>query len=566
MTTYKIHPSIGIARVGTADDYYLAPETPGGLPINPDGRPFGPHDFRDKEGKVRRQGARFRVYRHEDDGRVTEVFPGKDGVAAIEWTVHVANKKPIWYQFQTLLGSQGYGPDHPLRNPTVTDPAERVKRIIDPGPRTLAKPGDRAAFTAATAPPGYPATFPPSGLQPWPIDTLGDALVDGDGRLVVLGGHGHSGTTQTDPEIVDYANNDDWWDDTSDGPVRARIVFDGDRKAVDAEAAWVLTAPPKYAPQAINLVTLWDTMNDVAIRKMGTRPEVFANGMWQRSYRPSFDDEVRPIFDRIRLYPYLVAIPPKPHDVDLDRLRDPSPAARGLREYYLSLLRPPGHPDYYKSPDNGFPMMPFLAGDNCFLPGVTTSKYLTLTDTQYFFLQQWADGHFTNDPTPVVNEAAALDSAYLHNCVGGAFSPGIEMTWISRNPAIYVEPFRLKAAPVAEPPLSLGEDFVLGLQPGDGAKYMALPWQADFNECSQEPFDDLYVWWWPAQRPIFVYVEGADGRVKQVPWVGSDGDQNAADYVQFADDLEMVKRWEGLGFLYGYQRHGTQVLLEADRR
>ena len=33
MTTinYRIHPAIGIARVGTSDDYYIAPETVAGL-------------------------------------------------------------------------------------------------------------------------------------------------------------------------------------------------------------------------------------------------------------------------------------------------------------------------------------------------------------------------------------------------------------------------------------------------------------------------------------------------------------------------------------------------------
>ena len=42
-------------------------------------------------------------------------------------------------------------------------------------------------------------------------------------------------------------------------------------------------------------------------------------------------------------------------------------------------------------------------------------------------------------------------------------------------------------------------------QPGDINAYMALPWQADFNECNTN--------WWPAQRPDIVipkevYVSG----------------------------------------------------------
>ena len=44
-------PAIGTARVGDSDDYYFAPEHSGGLPINPDGRPFTPEDFRDADGR-----------------------------------------------------------------------------------------------------------------------------------------------------------------------------------------------------------------------------------------------------------------------------------------------------------------------------------------------------------------------------------------------------------------------------------------------------------------------------------------------------------------------------------
>lgn len=34
-TVYKIHPAIGVARIGTSDQFYIAPETPGGLPTDP---------------------------------------------------------------------------------------------------------------------------------------------------------------------------------------------------------------------------------------------------------------------------------------------------------------------------------------------------------------------------------------------------------------------------------------------------------------------------------------------------------------------------------------------------
>ena len=42
MATYKIHPGIGIARLGNSDtEFYIAPETPAGLPqaCDADGNP-----------------------------------------------------------------------------------------------------------------------------------------------------------------------------------------------------------------------------------------------------------------------------------------------------------------------------------------------------------------------------------------------------------------------------------------------------------------------------------------------------------------------------------------------
>jgi L-lysine epsilon oxidase C-terminal domain len=139
------------------------------------------------------------------------------------------------------------------------------------------------------------------------------------------------------------------------------------------------------------------------------------------------------------------------------------------------------------------------------------------------------------------------------------------MTWISRDPRIYSEPFRIKAKHDVTPPLSLGEDFGAGLEPGDLCRYMALPWQADFNECSQEQIGERYAYWWPAQRPDFVYVERGQQLV-QVPWVGTDQDQTAPDYIEFADDIDMVRLWSELGFVYDFGTAESPRFLEVDRK
>lgn len=563
---YRVHPAIGVARVGDSREHYLAPEAAGALPINPDGRPFTAADFRDREGRVRCQGARFEVYRYDpenlrDPG--TPVRPGRDGVARVRWTVHLANKKAAWYEF--IPGADGYAPDHPLRNAAVSDPAARRRRlIIDPGPRTVERPGQAAELSRAHNPDGYPMRWPPRRLQPAAIDSLGGLRCDEQSRLVVLGGYGRSGSDRKPPTVSDYANNDGWWDDTADGPVSAQVVME-DGSVAAVEGGWAVVAPLRYAPQLLNVVTLYDTMWDVAVRALGARPDVYAHGLWNRSHRVSWEGEVRPILERIQRYRWVTAIPRHAHTLDLAKLGDPDPCYRPLRELYLSLIRPPDRPNLRTSPDTGLPLMPLLCGDNCVEPGPPRAEYLTLTPTQYFQLQQWAAGLFDVGSATPPRGGAALDRAALENCVGGAFSPGIEVTWVSRDPRIYTAPLRLRARAQVRPPLSLGADFARGLEPGDLCRYMALPWQADFNECSQEKIGERYAYWWPVQRPDFVYRERGR-RLEQVPWVGSDRDQSAPDYIQFAESTEMVHAWSQLGFVYDVGTRRRPRLVEVERR
>jgi len=225
-------------------------------------------------------------------------------------------------------------------------------------------------------------------------------------------------------------------------------------------------------------------------------------------------------------------------------------------------------------------MMPFLAGDNCLILDTLTSKYLRLTDTQFFFMQQWAAGWFRNE-VATSDQAAALTRGVLENCVGGAFSPGIEMGWISRNTAIYQDddPLRINARLVVDGPLSAGFD-PRQMEPGDVCRYMAVPWQADFNECSSQPMDGRVIWWWPAQRPEFVYLEPPAPRAvttaeappppdlrsgQQVAWVGTDFDQLRNDFISFADDVDMVRYWQGLGFVMEKTVHGKLRFVEVAR-
>src|SRR5947207_521068 len=111
----KVHPGIGIARVGDSPDgFFVGPEAPGLAPAPAGG-------FKDGNGRVKRQAARFRVYGYDAQGRVARELTAAD--AAITWTVHLANKKGAACQ---SLGAAAElqacvdGTPLPLRNPAVS--------------------------------------------------------------------------------------------------------------------------------------------------------------------------------------------------------------------------------------------------------------------------------------------------------------------------------------------------------------------------------------------------------------------------------------------------------------
>lgn len=580
MTTFKIHPAIGVARVGNSEEYYLCPEEPGALPVGLSGAPVGPSELRDARHAVKRQAARFRIFRYEDamdPGR--EVTLADPEIAAIEWTVHLANKKASWYEFHVHRGQNGHSPDHPLRNAHVTGPARR-RLIIDPGPGRLRGPGERWDFhrDAPESPdfPGYPRSFPPRDIKPYSIQTLGSMITTAEGHLHVLGGLGCSGSEKPVPSISDYANNDGWYDDTSDGPVTATIVLrDGTR--APATPSWVLVAPPAYAPQILNLVTLHETIYDAFVRERGIRPDIYQDGLWNPEYRPSFPQDILPLLRRSIGYNWVVNIPNVPHTFGsamLANLGDPDPRYNALRQYYVDVLRSPDDPNVFMS-RRGTPLMPYLAGDGALEAPRDTMKYATLTKTQYFFFCQWAKGIFSPEPTaPPLPPGAAIDRGVLSNCVGAAMSPGIEMSWNCRRTAMYSEPFRIRhRRPIGEGPLSLGENVHEGMEPGDVSRYMAVPWQADFNECAAFGVEHFtakgahtnWVWWWPAQRPLMVFIDPDAADRQLVPWLGQYDDHTRDDYLKLGDKMEMVHAWKEVGFVYDVGTPAEPNFIEVAR-
>ena len=220
VTIYKIHPAIGIARVGNSpDDFFIGPEKLG-KELKP------PGGFKDNQCRIKRQAARFHIFAHHDDSTVTEITNAK---AEITWKVHLVNKKAA----------------HPYRNNTESAP----DLTIDPGPRTLNGPNQRSLFDNGKIKfSGAPITTVP----------LGEVRSDTDNHLLVLGGFGKSASPAGTALSGHFWKSEDWYDDVSDGPVTATIKLHSDGSIPPVVGSWVIVAPPNFAPHQENIITLYD--------------------------------------------------------------------------------------------------------------------------------------------------------------------------------------------------------------------------------------------------------------------------------------------------------------------
>jgi hypothetical protein len=277
-TVLRVHPAIGIGRVGNSAEIYIAPITAagtiepgglmGGLPIKPgtEDTPITADDFRDKAGNVKRQAARFRIYAYpagssgkypSGGGTLVTIGSTVEGkkVADIVWTVHLANKKLNNYstvsQGDQFRGMAAYQDPKllELRNPKYkgttdkSDPVRLRELFIDPGPRAIkasAGPAAVIAFDAATQAayanssgaivpvPSYPKSFPSDFnklYQPLgPLTSLGDLRVDQKGGLIVGGGFARTAAVskdglKPDDPLIKATENGLWYDDAGDGPV-----------------------------------------------------------------------------------------------------------------------------------------------------------------------------------------------------------------------------------------------------------------------------------------------------------------------------------------------------------
>jgi hypothetical protein len=486
-----IHPAIGIARVGNSDEWFVGPEVPGLTP-----KPEG--GYKDTAGRIRRQVARFRIYGYDAAGKVVGEVTAAD--ADIAWTVHVANKKAAWYQVQQPFDTLDTDADPPKRrNCHQTD---RAKLVIDPGDRTLDEPGQSASFDSATV----SITFDNGDSASVP---LGSIRMEESGRLLFIAGCGKADSPTDGTGLPSIANNDRWHDDICDGPVAATVKIP-DHPGPDpmpVTSAWIISAPPDYSPGIRSVVTLYDVVYEVAL-KLGYPPPPAV----------SFTDHIYPILERFcqlqwvnQGFNELFGWGRPGHllgSATLQELSKNSIDYYEKRQALFARFRKWDYSEVETEPDPTKRKLPVIFGDDPMAkqePGLRRT-HLAVTELQYGWLQQWANGTFQQDWTgspPAVHEKLedllpaeqphALDRAALEPCVGGPFHPGCEAPWTLRKRRMYDTPFRIKrrAAPAPDLGDELTRDDVFkaggpldGSDPGDLTKWMAIPWQADTYGCA----------------------------------------------------------------------------------
>ena len=520
LASVAIFPAIGIARVGNSpQQYFFGPEIPGMLPDQTE-------NYRDPSGRILRQAARFRLFGLNSKGEIIDELSSDDG--EITWKVHVANRKAAWYFFAKALDLDesagvfytdigGLPPVAcPRRNLQCTG-SERNKLVIDPGPRLISgnnvnADGSKKQYAFDTG------TFFDKSVY------LGETRTDTSGNLIFLGGRGHSATVIAGPP-PGFANNPGWHDDISDGPVDASIKLK-DGRSLEAVGAWVITAPPDYAPGVRAFVTGYDLLLDVAIR---LDPSL-------RPPRVRFYEHVYPMLERISMNQWVNAglalqfghgCPTDFTDPNLiQRLSDPGDDARPLRQIIFQSFR---NPKYLVMDPNGWPP---VYGDAVSLDFASTDprEWMAIPESQYDWLRQWAQGDFEEDlpvkaktwnqMTPA-ERANGLTRANLEETIGGPFHPGCEFTWPMRNKMMYGAPFRIKRR--TEPESDFGDELTssLAMKPGgplDGSapgslsRWMACPWQTDTASClsAYKAYAGEYLpTFWPARVPNDVVTEEA---------------------------------------------------------
>lgn len=509
ITNLKIHPSIGVARIGNhPTEFYIGPEVPNGF-IKPDQiGGFKTADAADGNIlKIKRQGARFRVFAYFDDGTVKEL---NSDTAEITWRVRIANTKARGRGFHGIFEERA-----PRRNDFVQNEADRKNLGLEPSELTISGNSQEKTFEKVK----FKVKDTDGTILTSDNILLGECQTDEKGRLIVLGGFGNTGSVKDAP-LRSYANNNYWYDDIADGYVKATVKITETGEEIDTADAWVLCVPPKYVPEMHPLITLYDSLYN----------KHWLNGSLRGEEKPLFYKDIYPILKRAENITHLHEM--SGNHFSIGALLDPNAAANDKKALFGRLRKRDGSGSVRAN-------MPKVFGDD--YRGKSLFARLALTNYQFLTLSKWVNGNFEVDLIESLQPAEeitshGLDKAALENCIGGAFFPGIEASWFLRDEYRFIEPFRLDTSLIV---------------PGDVSKQMALPWQADFLDCRKESREgEGVISWWAYARPDDVFFEGDETMHE---WTPNDEfrPSNAGGFE------DMVNKWMKLGFVV--EKNGKYV-------
>lgn len=552
-----IHPGIGVARVGNSEltgsewitgndeyaDIYIGPETDTPQPMQYE-------TVRDSTGKIKRQGARFRIYGYNAQGQVVKEILPEDAGTTINWKVTLANRKAQWFRFDHAWDKDFFRSEENqpsiLRN---SENSDRASLAITPDTMSISGTHTRSA--------------PIKGKFRSIEVTLGELRTDMKGRLIVLGGAGTAGTTAdaNDPDhnvllgnTGNFNNSNQWYDDISDGPVHAEVTING--KSFDVDSAWVIVAPPNFAPDMIGITTLYERLEELYMEA----------GMLPAPEKILFSKHILPTLQRLSQTSWVnkgfhdLFGPGKPGDFfNIEKLKRLSTAPdhgddpnKASRQYVFDHLQDPSAPkcDPTKWPllyGDSFGEDPVDIQDDTkpFLNVDSPDDMTALSYIRYSWFKRWLEGDFvddsdtlppdyaTIDEAPLAEQPALLDKAALHFCLADAFHPGCEVTWPMRHLGLYRAPFRIREAGADGVYIpAQGETFGhtdahipdkgLGAQPAGGlTRWMALPWHGDTARCRggyDANHDGGYgaytPAYWPARVPNQVLTQASFNKVK----------------------------------------------------
>ncbi|WP_435138905.1 CTQ-dependent glycine oxidase GoxA [Pseudopelagicola sp. nBUS_19] len=588
----RIYPALGISRVGGSQSWFLAPELPG-VPPKPENG-----EFKDGLEQIKKQVQRFRVYAFDAENKVIGEVIG-DG---IRWDVHLANTKANWYGFNNPLDNGDLAPGLPSqkRNQFFVSNQEREENLIIDGGKIgisgvgINSTGDNAAYA-------FEGVF--WGGQPDATKVrLGQLRTDDSGRLLVIPPNGVS-NSPSGAAITSFADNNAWYDDWCDGPVTASVKIGG--KVFNAEPSWVTCVGPNFAPEIPPITTMYDVIEDMNLEVGWTAAPTEPLSFMQRIY---------PTFRRIALMKWVtqaanlregwMAIGDLGDPKYLAQLADPSPVNTEFRQRIFALFRDP-----YNLGDSAYLeerlKIPYMLGDGVNYDG-SPLQWFQFPKLQYASLQAWAVGNFVNDyegqqvedsiaeyqtfdDVPLEQQPGALTQAALEPLSGGAFHPGVELTYYLRLKEMYARYYDKKAEPFRiahQNRESLNHDLGRLMTPeialkgfrdapppigpqmaGDLTRWMGLPWQCDAFSCQQVRMQQNYptAVWWPALLPTDVlpepyYLAGLEENLSQaernkfldsrVSWSrGVAGIGYHANGSYWDGITNMIKLWEGMGIV-----------------